>query len=1016
MYRLFLAFCFSFVCALLFAQTSPNFTFTHYDMVNGLVSNETRSVVQDKTGYLWIATNNGLQRYDGVHYKTFQHREGDAATLPTNKLWQLLIDKADNLWVLTYDGRVGLFDKQKFTYTPVPLVLKKPASIFAMKWFITDEYGNVFLLLHSNELVAYDKQKKAFTPAANFIPVKPGWVITGLAQQPGTKKYWIALKSGGVVVYNQQTGRLSEPGNNVEGEKGVDSLQRFHGMAHFLFDGKGRLWAISWDPVSYPLVIRFDGRNARQPVQTFELASTIKTYHEIHGFLEQKDGSIWVRGAIVLGKFDESKNNFDLMPSDSRSGLGIYYDQVTGLYEDREKNLWVSTGNYGLYRFNPSQQYFTNLYHKNIISKLPGKGSIMSFVQLRNGDILAGSWGDGMFRYNSQLKELPLAISDPVNHNMSSVWNMCASADSNTIWMASQPGINQYDQAKGTLTFRNPPALQNRTIRQVAEDRQGNLWLGMQYAGLFKWIHPKDSGKDSLVKIPELANDLISRIVADDKGFVWITSEKKGVFAFESETGQLRFHWTNRTEADSNKIIEGFMSTLPYDDSTVFISTWTKLYRLNRRTNVLQPVHLPGSLLGDIAAMEKDNDGYLWISTSNGLYRYLPSKGVLVFFNREDGIGNDRFIIAATCRLRDGRLLFGADDSFIGFNPQQINFRNSEQKAVLTSIVAGRKELPADSVMQLDVLTLSPGDNSLVFDFSSLSFTNYSQIQYKLINIDKDWQVADKDNKASFPFLPPGHYTLLLRTLNAEGMASQLTTLNIRIKAPFYQTWWFYTFLGLCTAGLLFWLDRQRMKRKEALQKVRTDIAGGLHQEVNTALNNINILSEIARLKSEREPQKAKDYLEQIHSKSHNMIIALDDMLWSLDPENDAMDKTIQRIKEFADSLMQRNGATIELLIDKKVEKLQLNMKLRHEAFLLFKEGLRSLIDAGTKACIVHLTAERGKLLFTIEFENEHCNMQKLNNLLQRRDMEDRLHALRAKLNVQMHKSRSVFLLQLPLA
>jgi hypothetical protein len=105
----------------------------------------------------------------------------------------------------------------------------------------------------------------------------------------------------------------------------------------------------------------------------------------------------------------------------------------------------------------------------------------------------------------------------------------------------------------------------------------------------------------------------------------------------------------------------------------------------------------------------------------------------------------------------------------------------------------------------------------------------------------------------------------------------------------------------------------------------------------------------------------------------------------------------------------------IELLIDKKVERLQLNMKLRHEAFLLFKEGLRSLIDAGTRHCVVHLTAERGKLLFTIEFETEHCNMVKLNNLLQRRDLEDRLDALNAKVDVQLHKSRSVFMLQLPL-
>ena len=112
---------------------------------------------------------------------------------------------------------------------------------------------------------------------------------------------------------------------------------------------------------------------------------------------------------------------------------------------------------------------------------------------------------------------------------------------------------------------------------------------------------------------------------------------------------------------------------------------------------------------------------------------------------------------------------------------------------------------------------------------------------------------------------------------------------------------------------------------------------------------------------------------------------------------------------------MQRYGTLIELLIDKKVEKLELNMRLRHEAFLLFKEGLRSLVEAGTPHCVVHLTAERAKLLFSIEFANEGCNMQQLNNLLHRHDMEMRLQALKAKLDVQLHKSRSMFLLQLPL-
>jgi signal transduction histidine kinase len=282
--------------------------------------------------------------------------------------------------------------------------------------------------------------------------------------------------------------------------------------------------------------------------------------------------------------------------------------------------------------------------------------------------------------------------------------------------------------------------------------------------------------------------------------------------------------------------------------------------------------------------------------------------------------------------------------------------------------------------------------------------------------IDEDWHQSDKTNSAIFPILPPGKYTLLLRSINLDGSApSRHTALNIYIRPPFYQTWWFYTLLAIGFALILYWIDAQRTKRKVALLNMRTDIANGLHQDINTALNNINILSEMARLKSDKEPAKAKEFLEQIHSKSHNMIIAMDDMLWSLDPANDNMRKTINRIKEFADALTQRHGTTIDLLVDKNVNDLQLNMKLRHEAFLIFKEGLGNLVASGTQYCMVHLSYEKSKLLFTIEFDNEGCDMQQLNNLIRRHDLEERLQKLGAKIDVQLHKSRSLFLLQLPL-
>ena len=982
-------------------------------MPNGLLSNEIRGVTQDRTGYLWIASNNGLQRFDGVHYKTFQHREGDSRSIPVNFLIQVLIDNDDRLWLLFNDGQVGLFDKSKFIYTPVQVRPQRPGSLWAVKRLLKDAWGHLFYLMEGAEVLTYDKIKNEFSTAANFFPLKKEWSISGFAQQPGTQKYWIGLQSGGLAIFNRQTGKLSYPGNNVEKEPAVDSLQMLPSMINFLFDSKGRFWCASWITGYFPHLIQYDPAGPRK-VERYEILSRLKSYHEVEGYLEESNGRIWVYGTGVFGYFDEEKNNITLVPSDDRSGLGVVYDHIFTLFEDRERNLWGTTGSYGMYRFNPSQQYFQNVAHISQDHGQTGTGSVLSFTETKDGNILVGTWGDGLFRYNQQFEEVPLKATITNKRASLMFWNMCHSRDSNTIWMGSQPGVVEYNQAKNTITYHTPPPLQHRTVRQVAEDNQGDLWLGLHHGGLYKWVAPK-SRKDSFIKIPQIGNDLVTKVVSDSKGFVWVTTEKKGIYAFETETGQVRFHWNNRTESDSLKIIEGFNSLLQYDDTTILFSTGTRLYRFNRITNDLLPLQLPAALLGSVASIEKDRDGFLWISTSNGLYRYHLQKKVLLFFNREDGIANDRFVLAASHTLRDGRMVFGVDNAFIYFDPARIRLGDEKQKVVLTGLQVGRKELPVDSVLHLSTLVLGPNDNSIHVEFSSLSYTNSSAIQYMLEGIDKEWRKAERDNKASFPYLPPGKYKLLLRSISTEGEPSESTALHIRIQAPFYQTWWFYSLLAIALSALLVWFDRQRTRRKAVLQKVRTDIADGLHQEVNTALNNINILSEIARLKSEREPQKAKEYLEQIHDKSHNMIIALDDMLWSLDPENDAMEKTIARIREFADALMQRSGAVIELLIDKKVERMQLNMKLRHEAFLLFKEGLRSLIDAGTRFCIVHLTAERGRLLFTIEFENECCNMQMLNNLLRRRDLEERLDVLDAKLDVQVHKSRSMFMLQLPL-
>jgi ligand-binding sensor domain-containing protein/signal transduction histidine kinase len=983
-------------------------------MEQGLASNEINSVAQDKTGFLWIASNSGLQRFDGVKFRTFKHRESDPSSIPSNVIVRLFTDVTDNLWLATNEGEVAIFDKNTFTAKIIPVNVSKPEWRFREIYFIQDEYGNLFLLLRGAEVLQYNKEQGAFISITKAFGLNPAWGAVSFAQQPGTKKYWIGFQTKGMAICNRQTGNTSYYGHNVEHEPAIETLGPAAEVSLSKFDNRGRLWFVRWG-TGFPVCMQYDPSRVVKPLQEFEFITELKTYHELHTFMQQRDGRVWIKGVGLFAFFNEAENRFQLVRSSSRSQQGIVYEEVAGLTEDRESSLWVATRSHGLYRFNPSQEMFTNVYHSSRTTKgQTGEGTHMSFMETKNGDLLSGVWEDGLMRYNQKLAEIPLAIKEESKIRYAYIWNMCASADSNTVWMGAQPGLFQYDQKNGTVRYRNPPLMQNRTVRQVVEDTTGTLWLGMHNFGVYRWLNPKSTKKDSLVKVQEPGEIMINKLMADRKGRIWVGSSGKGLFLYDAVTSRLLNHWNGKESG--NKAIPGdaIMALLDYSDSVVAIGDLTGLFFYNRQTNTLRRWALPGSFMGNISSIEKDGAGNIWIATTNALYRIHPQKKTAMVYSRTDGMASDRFALSASYRMRDGRLLFAASNSFIVFDPLKTGQSGLPPPVILSGVQVGKKDLRVDSVMALDRLELSAEDNYISVEVSTLRFTDNQLIQYKMDGIDDEWRVADGLNRISYPYLPARRYTLQLRSLNSEGHFSQPTVLAIRVRPPWYQTWWFYTLVAIAFIAELWWLDRQRNLRKRAMQKMRTDIWNNLHKEVNEALNNINILSEIARLKSDREPQKAKEYLEQIHTKSHNMTIAMDDMLWSLDPDNDAMEKTVSRIREYADALMQRHGALIELLIDKKVEKMELNMRLRHEAFLLFKEGLGSLVEAGTRHCIVHLAAERTTLLFTIEFNNDGCNMQQLNNLLQRRDMGLRIQALNAKLDVQLHKSRSMFLLQLP--
>jgi signal transduction histidine kinase len=167
----------------------------------------------------------------------------------------------------------------------------------------------------------------------------------------------------------------------------------------------------------------------------------------------------------------------------------------------------------------------------------------------------------------------------------------------------------------------------------------------------------------------------------------------------------------------------------------------------------------------------------------------------------------------------------------------------------------------------------------------------------------------------------------------------------IKVQSPFWKTWWFYSVLVLCGVAVLFWLDRDRMRRMKREQQMRSSIAGNLHNQVSEALKNINVLSEIAGMKADMQPEMSKEYIYEIQQKSRNMVIAMNDVLWSIDPSNDSMVKTVERIHEVAHAMKNRFGVDVELHTDSNLNGLNLDMKSRLEFIVIYKLAMTTLVQ-----------------------------------------------------------------------
>jgi len=981
--------CFSFLTA---KGQQHQYLFSHLGTRDGLLSNFIQCVQQDSKGYIWIATHNGIQRYDGLRFLSFQHKRGVKNSLPDAAISTFQLDNKNRLWILTNKQQAGYFDLNDYTYHDVPILYDSATLARAGSSIYVDKDGKILFILISYDILTYSETEKTFSTKHNFLPLPPNARPVHIWQDHN-KAYWMGTYLG-LFKYNTITKKLSSGTNNVEKDPVIEKFKDTRIVTYAYNDLSNRFWMGSW-PAEGLYIKSFDIETGETLEWQHKIGQSLNNrYYELHGILETSDRSLWLYGNNLFARYYNRK--FEPIFSDLPGEYSIRYDGIQHMYEDREKNIWVSTTK-GLYRFNPAAQQF-----RPVANRVVGKDTIFSadvtdILETADNNILVSTWGTGVFSYDKNFNPIPNRYARFLDPNEGMTWCMIRRPNGD-IWRGAQDGnMIIYEHSTGKITINKFPVFENSTIRQVTADPHGNLWFGTQRGFIVKWTAATNS-----FQVVHKMRSIVARLYTDKEGNIWACTDNAGVARFDYKTGKLLDIYGRSPVPNKGLRINGASDIIQYND-TLYVISGDGLNFLNPKTKRITYYTIADGLPSShISNLVIDKQGYIWMSCGTGILSYHPGNKKLSTYTDADGVHTNTFNVGSGTLLSDGRIAFGTAHDLIVFDPKKVTVDDYVPPTVqITGITLMSSPLNVDSVLNRESLILNYDEHSLNIQLSTLRYQNLYGMYYMMEGLDKNWVKAE-NSQATYNYLSPGTYKFRVGTRGANGEFGVITTLEVIVNSPFWKTWWFYCLVVLGLAALLYWIDKQRTNRQNREQQIRSSIASNLHEEVNTTLQNINVLSEIAGMKADRQPEQAKDYIHQIKQKSRNMVIALNDVLWSIDPANDGMDKMKYRILEIAESLRHQHNAELKVHVDPHVMKLELDMKTRHELMTIYKIAVVTLVELmQARETTVQMDYLKGVLqlrIFSTAADIRRASNTVLRNL---REMKARAESLHA--TVDMH-------------
>jgi ligand-binding sensor domain-containing protein len=1016
------------------SQINP-FLFRHITIEDGLAGNDVRSIIQDNKGFMWFATDNGLQKFDGYTFTNYHHNPLDSQSISSDNQFSLFQDRQKYIWSVSFILGFNRLDPTSDHSIDISNYNHNGLKeLFLPEKICMDKDGKLWLISASS-FARYDNQTGKLLSFKNIISQGLIPAFTDCLYDSVTNQIWISDRNNGICLYDLNKNIFYSSFNNP------DNLSIFKTgckPGNIFMDKKRNLWFYGCDGLvgKYSLSTRVfisyflysSTKGLIRKTNAFESSDSINLF--ISAFCEDKHGNIWM-GAQAQGliQYNTQKDSFILIPSNLTDPAGLFLNsEIHCIFSDKDGDLWIGTDK-GINLFNPDKQPFhffeNDPTHRFSHSKIES----MDFLESGTGELWVASWGGGVTVFDSNLNPNRYFIHKKGDiHSLGEpgnlAWTILKTKKNQTIIGCQHGYLSMFDPIRNSLIDLRPTGLPTKTIFNLSEDSNQNVWMAL-YSGFAKWnyIENKAIYYPKFLPFHGIDSATASDLLTDHAGNVWIATLGLGLQKFDISLNRLTEIFVPEKMNPYSITSTLINCIVRINDSTLALGTGTGGINIfNMHTRQFYAISTANDLpSNNVSALYFTAPYSLWACAGNEFCKVNLQNKHVVRFGSYDGMKNIDF---SSCRhlyqMRDGRIFVGYTGGFLYFFPNEISSARAPANVTLTGIRIFDNQLAIDSFLQrTDTLSLNHDQNFITIQFASLNYWESNRINYyyQLEDIDKNWVSAQAQRFATYTNLPGGSYCFKVKCENSDGISSQkITYLYIIIRPPFWQTWWFSLGIILIIGLLLYGLYRYRINQLLQLQIVRNEISKDLHDDVGSTLSSISILSQVAKNKMlEGRQEETSSIMTKINSYSQEMVEKMGDIVWAVNPSNDTIKDIIPRLNFFFIETCSSKGIKLQFNAEPTIENKILSMQARKNIYAICKEAINNAIKyAHCKMIIVEFRMVAHSLEISISDDGKGFDTKapKRGNGLS--NMEERATELKGDLQLSSISGHTSVIIRFP--